>query len=123
MLPHEQYQCDEVSFDVNQPERLVNLCTNVKFCSLIGDPIGHVEIGDSEKPRSVAVHAMRRLVFWTDVGSKQAIFRARIDGAERMTLAEKLDGVSAMTIDAQQDLVFFAHGKVIDMMRIDGQNK
>lgn len=94
-----------------------------KFFSLNGDPIGHVEIGDSEKPRGVAVHPMKRLIFWTDVGSKQAIFRARIDGAERITLAEKLDGVSAMTVDSQQDLVFFAHGKIIDMMKIDGQNK
>lgn len=91
--------------------------------SLNGDPIGHVEIGDSEKPRSVAVHPMKRLVFWTDVGSKQGIFRARIDGAERVTLAEKLDGVSAMTVDPQQDLVFFAHGKIIEMMKIDGHNR
>lgn len=57
------------------------------------------------------------------MGSQQAIFRARIDGAERITLAEKLHGIAAVTVDPQQDLVFYAHGKTIDMMKIDGQNK
>lgn len=66
---------------------------------------------------------MKRLLFWSDVGNQQAIFRARIDGAERVTLASKLDGVSAMAIDPQLDLVFFAHGKCIDMIGIDGHNK
>lgn len=82
-----------------------------------------MDIGDSEKPRSVAVHPMRRLLFWTDVGQQQAIFRARLDGADRFTLASKLDGVTAMAIDPQYDLVFFAHGKCIDVIGIDGQNK
>lgn len=91
--------------------------------SLDGYAIGIVDIGDSEKPRSIAVHPMRRLLFWTDVGSQQAIFRSRIDGADRMTLAFKLDGVAAITVDSQLDLIFFAYGKQIDVMDINGQNK
>lgn len=123
LLSYEQHQCYEVNqLTLSQPGSV-----DFKFCiqngSLNGDPIGHVEIGDSEKPRSVAIHPIKRLIFWTDVGSQQAIFRARIDGAERIALAEKLEGVSAMTVDPQQDLVFFAHGKIIDMMKIDGQNR
>lgn len=66
---------------------------------------------------------MQRLLFWTDVGSQQAIFRARMDGQERITLAAKLDGVTAMAVDPQLDLVIFAHGKSIDIIGIDGLNK
>lgn len=88
-----------------------------------GYGIGIVDIGDSEKPRSIAVHTMKRLLFWTDVGSQQAIFRSRIDGADRITLAFKLDGVAAIAIDQQLDLLFFAHGKQIDVMDINGENK
>lgn len=82
-----------------------------------------VDIGDSEKPRGIAVHSMKRLIFWTDVGNLQAIFRARIDGADRMILTHKLDGVAAIALDSQLDLLFFAYGKRIDVMDLDGRNR
>lgn len=85
--------------------------------------MGLVDIGDSEKPRSIAVHSMKRLLFWTDVGSQQAIYRARIDGADRLTLALNLKGVSAIAIDQDLDLLFFAHGARINVMDLDGRNK
>lgn len=88
-----------------------------------GYGIGVVDIGDSEKPRSIAVHSIKRLIFWSDVGNQQAIYRARIDGADRMTLAFKLDGVAAIAVDPQLDLLFFAYGKRIDVMDLDGRNK
>lgn len=88
-----------------------------------GDGIGVVDIGDSEKPRSIAVHSMKRLIFWTDVGSQQAIYRARIDGAERVKLASELDGVGAIAVDPQLDLLFYTYGKRIDVMDLDGRNK
>lgn len=91
--------------------------------SLNGDLIGNVDAGaDMEKPRSIAVHALRRLVIWTDVGL-QAVFRARMDGADRRQLVTNLDGVSAMAVDPQLDLVFFAHGKCIEVIDLDGQNR
>lgn len=82
-----------------------------------------MDIGDSEKPRSIAVHSMKRLIFWTDVGSQQAIYRARIDGAERVKLASELDGVAAIAVDSQLDLLFYSYGKRIDVMDLDGRNK
>lgn len=91
--------------------------------SLDGDGIGVVDIGDSEKPRGVAVHSMKRLIFWSDVGSQQAIYRARIDGADRVKLASELDGVAAIAVDPQLDLLFYAYGKRIDVMDLDGRNK
>lgn len=85
--------------------------------------MGVVDIGDSEKPRSIAVHSMKRLLFWTDVGSQQSIYRSRIDGADRLTLAFKLDGIAAIAIDQDLDLLFFAYNKRIDVMDIDGRNR
>lgn len=90
---------------------------------LDGVELGVVDIGDTEKPKSIAVHSMKRLLFWTDVGSQQSIYRARIDGADRMTLAFKLDGIAAIAIDQQLDLLFFAYNKRIDVMDLDGRNR
>lgn len=89
--------------------------------SLNGDSIGNVDAGaDMEKPRSIAVHAMRRLLFWTDVGI-QSVFRARLDGADRQQLATNLDGITAMAIDPQLDLLFFSHGKCIEVIDLNGE--
>lgn len=66
---------------------------------------------------------MHRLLFWIDVGQQQAIFRSRIDGADRIELASKLDGVSVMSIDPILNLVFYAHGKNIEVIGMDGKNK
>lgn len=91
--------------------------------SLNGETIGNVDVGtDIERPRGIAVHSIRRLVVWTDIGL-QAVFRARMDGAERRMLVGKLDGVTAMTVDTHLDLVFVAHGKCIEMLGLDGTNR
>lgn len=99
------------------------VCNGFSLCRLDGENIGIVDIGDSEKPRSIALHSMKRLIFWTDVGNQQAIYRARIDGSERVKLASELDGVATIAIDTQLDLLFFAYGKRIDVMDLDGRNK
>ncbi|XP_037945125.1 low-density lipoprotein receptor-related protein 6 [Teleopsis dalmanni] len=96
---------------------------SINVTSFDGDNIGVIDTGDSEKPRNIAVHVMKRLLFWTDVGSQQAIIRARVDGAERVVLAFKLEGVTALAIDQQSDMIFYAHGKRIDYMDINGKNK
>lgn len=91
--------------------------------SFNGATIGIIDTGDSEKPRNLAIHTMRRLLFWTDVGSQQAILRARVDGAEKTVLAFKLEGVTALAVDQVNDMVYYAHGKRIDAMDLNGKNK
>lgn len=88
-----------------------------------GYGIGIIDTGDSQKPRNIAIHTTKRLLFWTDVGNQQAIFRSRLDGAGKVMLAFKLEGVTALAVDQQLDLVFYAHGKRIDCMDINGKNK
>lgn len=83
-----------------------------------------IDIGNTEKPRSIALHPVKRLIFWTDVGMQPAIYRARMDGAERRALATKLDGITALAIDTTRDLIYFAlESKVIDVMDINGKNR
>ncbi|XP_055383334.1 low-density lipoprotein receptor-related protein 6 [Condylostylus longicornis] len=94
----------------------------INVTSLDGDGVGIVDT-DSEQPRNVAVHSMKRLLFWTDVGSRQAIFRARVDGAEKTILAFKLEGVTSLAVDQHADIIYYAHGKRIDFMDINGKNK
>lgn len=101
----------------------IRLLINKSICRLDGQELGVVDIGDSEKPRSIAVHSMKRLLFWTDVGSQQSIYRSRIDGADRLTLAIQLDGIAAIAVDQDLDLLFYAYNKRIDVMDLDGRNK
>lgn len=85
--------------------------------------IGIVDTGDSKKPRSIAIHTVKRLLFWSDSGLQQAIFRSRLDGSNRTTLASKLEGVTALSVDPVLNLIFYAHGKRIDIMDLNGKNK
>lgn len=88
-----------------------------------GRSIGNVDIDNTEKPRNLAIHTVRRYLFWTDVGVQQAVFRARLDGSERITLASKLEGVGALTVDHETNLIFYAHGKRIDVMDLNGKSR
>ncbi|XP_026850839.1 low-density lipoprotein receptor-related protein 6 isoform X2 [Drosophila persimilis] len=76
---------------------------SINVTSFLGESVGVNDTGDSEKPRNIAVHAMKRLLFWTDVSSHQAIIRARFEGSERVELAYKLEGVTALALDQQSD--------------------
>ncbi|XP_052873130.1 low-density lipoprotein receptor-related protein 6 [Anopheles cruzii] len=84
--------------------------------------IGNVDIGRTEKPRSLALHPMKRLLFWTDVGTAQSITRAKLDGSQRVELITKLEGIQALALDPQLNRLFYAHGKRIDTMDINGQD-
>lgn len=95
----------------------------INITSLDGYPLGVVDTSDSEKPRSIAVHAVKRLLFWTDVGSQQAVIRARMDGSEAVVLANKLEGIMTLAVDPVANLLFFAHGKRIESIDIHGENR
>lgn len=93
------------------------------FSSLEGySSIGIVDTRNSEKPRSIAVHPTKRLLFWTDAGSQQVV-RARIDGSNSIVLASRLEGVSSLAVDPISNLVFFSHGGRIESLDINGKNR
>lgn len=82
-----------------------------------------VNTSESEKPRSIAIHSLKRLLFYTDVGSQQAIIRAKVDGSDRVVLVSKLEGVTAIAVDSIYNFVYFAHAKKIEYMDLDGKNR
>lgn len=84
--------------------------------------LGTVNVSETEQPRGIVVHSMKRLLFWTDMGSQQSINRARIDGADRSILAYNLSGIVAIAVDQHLDLLFFAYTQRIDVMDLDGRN-
>lgn len=84
--------------------------------------MGTIDTGDQQVPRNLAIDSLDRFLFWTDYG-QQAIFRARIDGAQRIMLVNKLSGVNALTIDSQMKIVFYADGESIERMDYSGGNK
>lgn len=98
-------------------------CLHFKNCRLDGIEIGTVNISSLEKPRSIAVHSTKRLLFWSDVGRQQSINCARIDGAEHIVLAYNLSGITAIAVDQQLNLLFFAYNQRIDVMNIDGSKR
>lgn len=70
------------------------------------------------------MHVIKRYLFWTDTGSQQAIYRSKMDGSERIVLQQNLNGVTAMTVDSQRDLIFYAlESKKIFYMDLNGKNK
>lgn len=124
LLTCQYNQCYQVCIELQLLIRFIFFTNifNVVY-RLDGLELGVVDIGDTEKPRSISIHSMKRLLFWTDAGGQQSIYRARIDGADRLTLASKLDGIAAIAVDQQLDLLFFAYNKRIDVMDLDGRNK
>lgn len=65
---------------------------------------------------------MKRYLFWTDY-EQQAIFRAKLDGSLRIMVISQLAGVSAVAVDPQANMVFYADGKRIERIDYDGNNK
>lgn len=69
------------------------------------------------------MHPTKRLLFWTDVGSRQAVIRAKMDGSSSQVLAIQLEGVTSLAVDPISNMLFFAHGRKIEFMDINGKNR
>lgn len=102
-------------------------CVSTIFSLTLDDASGNVDaidIGDTRKPRSIALHALKRYLFWTDVGSNQSVYRSEMDGSNRIALVQNVTGVGALTVDANRDLVYFSiDGESIEYMNLDGTNR
>lgn len=88
-----------------------------------GSALGVVVKGDGEKPRNIALHSRRRLLFWTDVGKKMRIMRSKMDGKERHMIAGDLtEQPTALTVDAATNVVYWAHARQIECADFNGGN-
>lgn len=87
---------------------------------LVGGP------STNDKPRNVAVHPLKGLLFFTNLISSARIERCRLDGSGRTKVIDTdMDQPSALTIDTQQDLIFWADTslKLIEVASLDGSNR
>ncbi|GAB0086083.1 Low-density lipoprotein receptor-related protein [Sergentomyia squamirostris] len=95
---------------------------SINISSLNGNSVGTIDTGDSTVPRNLAIDSVERQLFWTDYG-QQAIFRAKVDGTSKVRLVHKLSGVTALTIDPQSKIVFYADGERIERIDYNGGSK
>lgn len=85
--------------------------------------VGIVMQRENEKPRLLALHPTRRLIFWTDVGTEPQILRSRLDGSHRITIKKLTTNVTAIALDLDTDMVIWAEANKVYTCNIDGENQ
>lgn len=88
-----------------------------------GSALGIVVKGDGEKPRNIAIHSEKRLLFWTDVGRKMRVMSSKMDGKERTIIATDLEQPTSIAVDTVSNIVYWAHGNRIESADFDGNNR
>ncbi|XP_044256052.1 low-density lipoprotein receptor-related protein 6 [Tribolium madens] len=85
-------------------------------------PFGVVVEKDNEQPRLLAIHATKRLLFYTDVGPSRQLVRARLDGSHSYAITKEAD-ITAIAVDSENDCIVWAQGQSIYMSNIEGENQ
>ncbi|XP_066593822.1 low-density lipoprotein receptor-related protein 6 isoform X2 [Prorops nasuta] len=85
--------------------------------------LGVVVKEDGEKPRNIAIHSERRLLFWIDAGIKMRVMMSKMDGKDRTTIASNLEQPTSLTVDTVSNVVYWAHSKVIEFSSFNGSNR
>lgn len=79
-----------------------------------------------EKPRAIALHPIRKLMFWTDWGVTPQIESAAMDGSQRKTLANtNLQWPNGLTVDYTSDHIYWVDAKyhIIERANLDGTGR
>ncbi|CAH0560791.1 unnamed protein product [Brassicogethes aeneus] len=82
---------------------------------------GHLESKEDEKPRLIAIHVTKRLLFYTDIGATPQLVRTRLDGSHKLTIA-KANDIVAIAVDVENELIVWARSQTIYMANIEGGN-
>lgn len=85
--------------------------------------VGVVVKKEGEKPRLLAIHPTRRLLFWTDVGDMPQLVRARFDGSHRIIIKNAIQNITALAIDLDGDAVVWAEGSKVFTSNLEGENQ
>ncbi|XP_025837382.1 low-density lipoprotein receptor-related protein 6 [Agrilus planipennis] len=83
--------------------------------------VGVVVQKEGEKPRLLAIHPTKRLLFYTNVGTVPSLIRTRMDGTQKIVIFKGSD-IAAIAVDAENELIVWAQGQNIYMSNIDGDN-
>ncbi|XP_046394159.1 low-density lipoprotein receptor-related protein 6 [Ischnura elegans] len=97
----------------------------INVTRLNGSSVGIVVKGDREKPRNIALHPERGLMFWTDVGSQPKIIRAQMDGRQerKVIVSDNLETITSLAVDREDDLLFWAQPKKIETSALNGKQR
>lgn len=90
------------------------------------DNVGRLLTNDQDKPRAIALHAKKALIFWVNAALPIRIESSRMDGSQRKTVIDKDIGVPTdLTVDGQDDLIFWAdiHLKRLESSDLSGNNR
>lgn len=87
-----------------------------------GSTVGVVVKAPGVKPRYIAIHPTKRLLFYIDVGEVEQIVRVRIDGTNQRILAKGLSSPTSLTVDAIGDSVYWSLDKMIYVSDLNGTN-
>jgi len=85
-----------------------------------------VLVADIEQPRAIAIHHKKKLVLYTDWGSKPAINAVAMDGSDKRALVnDDLVWPNGLAIDEVLDRVYWSDAKrdVIESIRMDGTGR
>ncbi|KAL0269033.1 UNVERIFIED_CONTAM: hypothetical protein PYX00_010774 [Menopon gallinae] len=77
----------------------------------------------SHKPRNLAVHPEKGLLFWTDLAAEHKIYRSRLDGSKKMILVTNLRELSAIAVNKSSNVLYFAHSNLIEVCDLEGQSR
>ncbi|KAJ3659363.1 hypothetical protein Zmor_011053 [Zophobas morio] len=77
---------------------------------------------EKEKPRLLAIHETKRLLFYTDVGPLRQLVRTRLDGTHHIVITKDAD-IAAIAVDAENDLIVWSQGQSVYMSNIEGANQ
>jgi len=99
---------------------------HLAVCSLTLGGGCSVLISDIEQPRAVAIHHKKRLVLYTDWGTKPSISVVAMDGSNKKDLVnEELVWPNGLAVDEVLDRVFWSDAKkdTIESVRMDGTGR
>jgi len=85
-----------------------------------------VLVPDIEQPRAVAIHYKRRLVLYTDWGSKPAIVQVNMDGSGKKDLvSDDMVWPNGLAVDMVLDRVYWSDAKkdTVESVRMDGSDR
>ncbi|XP_065226594.1 low-density lipoprotein receptor-related protein 6-like [Planococcus citri] len=85
--------------------------------------LGPVFTGVDRKPRKIAIHAEKALIFWTDDGSVPSIGRTQLGDRyiERIDTDNRI--VDAIAVDTQSNLLFYSYNQMIFSSDLSGDKK
>ncbi|XP_028129361.1 low-density lipoprotein receptor-related protein 6 [Diabrotica virgifera virgifera] len=83
---------------------------------------GNLGKREGERPRLIALHVDKRLLFYTDIGKTPQLVRVRLDGSHRIVIT-KAANITAIAVDTENDLIVWAQGHGIYISNIDGENQ